>query len=356
MPFGGDTPQEFKLRLRRIYVLYAAGFILMILFLALAEIMGMARDWIGYIFLLVTVSLYAGIGILCRTSDQLEYYVAGRRVPAFYNGMATAADCWTGGYVLVALLLAPYLRKFGQYTIPDFMGARYGGTIPRLAGVVCAVLCSFTYLVAQIYGVGIITTRMTGISFELGIFVALGGMLVCSFLGGMRAVTWTQVGQYIILVIAYLVPVVWLSIKHTDMPVAPLSAGSVLQEITQKEELLHKDPRELQVRKLWQKRADKMTIRLEALPQSWEREKERLRGRLAQMNKMNAPMVETRSLERELAYYPTSVEAALILWSQARDAFEERGLPPAPYAEPFPAQDPQEQRNMRTNFLALVLF
>lgn len=174
MPFGGDTPQEFKLRLRRIYVLYAAGFILMILFLALAEIMGMARDWIGYIFLLVTVSLYAGIGIFCRTSDQLEYYVAGRRVPAFYNRMATTADCWTGGYVLVVLLLAPYLRKFGQYTIPDFMGARYGGTIPRLAGVVCAVLCSFTYLVAQIYGVGIITTRMTGISFELGIFVAWG--------------------------------------------------------------------------------------------------------------------------------------------------------------------------------------
>lgn len=381
MPFGGDTPQEFKLRLRRIYVLYAAGFILMILFLALAEIMGMARNWIGYIFLLVTVSLYAGIGILCRTSDQLEYYVAGRRVPAFYNGMATAADWmsvasfigvagtlyltgygglayimgWTGGYVLVALLLAPYLRKFGQYTIPDFMGARYGGTIPRLAGVACAVLCSFTYLVAQIYGVGIITTRMTGISFELGIFVALGGMLVCSFLGGMRAVTWTQVGQYIILVIAYLVQVVWLSIKHTDMPVAPLSAGSVLQEITQKEELLHKDPRELQVRKLWQERADEMTIRLEALPQSWEREKERLRDRLAQMNEINAPMVEIRSLERELASYPTSVEAARILWSQARNAFEERGLPPVPYAEPFPAQDPQEQRNMRTNFLALVL-
>lgn len=381
MPFGGDTPEEFKLRLRRIYVLYAAGFLLMILFLALAEIMGLARNWIGYIFLLVTVSLYAGIGILCRTSDQLEYYVAGRRVPALYNGMATAADWmsvasfigvagtlyltgygglayimgWTGGYVLVALLLAPYLRKFGQYTIPDFMGARYGGNIPRLAGVACAILCSFTYLVAQIYGVGIITTRMTGISFELGIFVALGGMLVCSFLGGMRAVTWTQVGQYIILVIAYLVPVVWLSIKHTDMPLAPLSAGSVLQEITQKEELLSKEPRELQVRKLWQERADEMTMRLEALPQSWEREKERLRSKLTQMNDMNAPMVEIRSVERELASYPDSVEDARILWSQARDAFEARGSPPVPSGEPFPAADPQERQNMRINFIALVL-
>lgn len=201
MPFfSGDTPQEFSLRLRRIYVLYTAGFALLILLMALAEILGMPRNWIGYVFLLVTVSLYAGIGIVCRTSDHVEYYVAGRRVPAIYNGMATAADWmsvasfigvagtlyltgygglayimgWTGGYVLVAMLLAPYLRRFGQYTIPDFMGARYGGNLPRLAGVACAILCSFTYLVAQIYGVGIITTRMTGISFELGIFVALG--------------------------------------------------------------------------------------------------------------------------------------------------------------------------------------
>src|SRR3546814_20083199 len=101
-----------------------------------------------------------------------------------------------------------------------------------LTGVACAVLCSFTYLVAQIYGVGIITTRMTGISFELGIFVALGGMLVCSFLGGMRAVTWTQVGQYIILVVAYLVPVVWLSVKHPGMPLPQLSAGTVIPQVT----------------------------------------------------------------------------------------------------------------------------
>lgn len=153
-------PPEFEQRLRRIYTLYTLGFILLVLLLALAELMGMARSWIGYVFLLVTVSLYACIGIVCRTSDQVEYYVAGRRVPAFYNGMATAADWmsvasfigvagtlyltgygglayimgWTGGYVLVALLLAPYLRKFGQYTIPDYLGARYGGKLPRLAG------------------------------------------------------------------------------------------------------------------------------------------------------------------------------------------------------------------------------
>ncbi len=382
MPFfTGDTPQEFRIRLRRIYVLYTAGFALMILLMALAEILGMPRNWIGYVFLLVTVSLYAGIGIVCRTSDQVEYYVAGRRVPAIYNGMATAADWmsvasfigvagtlyltgygglayimgWTGGYVLVAMLLAPYLRRFGQYTIPDFMGARYGGNLPRLAGVFCAVLCSFTYLVAQIYGVGIITTRMTGISFELGIFVALGGMLVCSFLGGMRAVTWTQVGQYIILVIAYLVPVIWLSVKHTNMPLPQLSGGAVLQQVTEKEVYLQNDPSEIEVRTIWQQRADEMARRLQTLPESWTLEKDKLRSRLAQLNAGDAPMVEIRSAERELAAYPPTVDDARTSWSQAKATFEARAAPPTPHAEPFPAKDPEERGNMRINFLAMVL-
>ena len=182
---------------------------------------------------------------MSRTTDAAEYYVAGRRVPAIYNGMATGADWmsaasfigmagtlyltgygglafimgWTGGYCLVALFLAPYLRKFGQFTIPDFLGARYGGNLPRFIGIIAAILCSFTYVVAQIYGVGLITTRLTGLAFEVGIFVGLGGILVCSFLGGMRAVTWTQVAQYIILIIAYLMPVVWLSVKQTGVPI-----------------------------------------------------------------------------------------------------------------------------------------
>ncbi len=381
MPFGARNQQEFEKQLRSTYVLYTAGFVLLILLLALMEVLGMARNWIGYVFLLVTVCLYAGIGILCRTSDPVEYYVAGRRVPAFYNGMATAADWmsvasfigvagtlyltgygglayilgWTGGYVLVALLLAPYLRKFGRYTLPDFLGARYGGNLPRLIGVACAVLCSFTYLVAQIYGVGIITTRMTGISFELGIFVALGGMLVCSFLGGMRAVTWTQVGQYIIMVIAYLVPVIWLSVKHTDVPVPQVSASTVLQELTAKETELVQDPAEFAVRALWRARAEEMEARLVALPASWSDQRAMLRARLARLKESEAPMVDIRSLERELANYPDSVEAARVAWSQARDAYAARGSPPVPHAEPFPHADPAERERLRNNFLALVL-
>ncbi len=122
--------------------------------------------------------------------------MAGTLYVAGFDGLASLVMGWTGGYVLVAMLLAPYLRRFGQYTIPDFMGARYGGNLPRLLGVIAVILASFVYVVAQIYGVGLITSRFAGIDFSIGVFVGLAGVLVCSFLGGMRAVTWTQVAQY----------------------------------------------------------------------------------------------------------------------------------------------------------------
>jgi cation/acetate symporter len=231
---GAAASQAFKSQLNKVYAWYTGGFVAFVIVLAILEQMGMSRGAIGLTFLAATVLLYAGIGIMSRTSDASEYYVAGRRVPAIYNGMATGADWmsaasfigmagtlylqgysglafimgWTGGYCLVALFLAPYLRKFGQFTIPDFLGARYGGNVARFLGIFAAILCSFVYVVAQIYGVGLITTRLTGVDFAVGIFLGLGGILVCSFLGGMRAVTWTQVAQYIILIIAYLIPVI----------------------------------------------------------------------------------------------------------------------------------------------------
>lgn len=374
-------PKEYRNSLLRGYGLYSFGFGLLIFVLALLEIMGLARQWIGYSFLLVTVLLYAGIGIFCRTSDPVEYYVAGRRVPAVYNGMATAADWmsvatfigvagtlyltgynglayivgWTGGYVLVGLLLAPYLRRFGRFTIPDFLGARFGGNIPRMIGVCCAVFFSFTYLVAQIYGVGIITTRMTGISFELGIFIALGGMLVCSFLGGMRAVTWTQVGQYIILLIAYLVPVIWLAVKQTGEPIPQLAASSVLQQVTERERELTYDKDERDVRRVWQNRADEMQDRIDDLPESFETEKRKLQLQILRARANDSPMIEIRALERELASYPTSVDAARKAWSIARDDYLSRSAPPIPHAEPFTSGSGDSPESVRNNLLALVL-
>ena len=202
-----SSQKEFNTSLKKVYFFYTIGFIVFCSFLAIAEQLGLPQEAIGYIFLFATITLYAGIGVMSRTNDPDNYYVAGRRVPAMFNGMATGADWmsaasfiglagglyldgyrglafvmgWTGGYVLVALLLAPFLRRFGQYTIPDFLGARYGNNLPRLIGIGIAVLCSFTYVVAQIKGVGLITTRLSGVSFEVGVFLGLAGILVCSF-------------------------------------------------------------------------------------------------------------------------------------------------------------------------------
>src|ERR671910_1176982 len=250
--------------LGKIYLGYTGGFIVFTLILAVLEQMGVPNKIIGYCFVILTIGVYAYIGILSRTMDLSEYYVAGRKVPALYNGMATGADWmsaasfismagglylggfnamgyvlgWTGGYVLVGILLAPYLRKFGQFTVPDFLGTRYEGNGARLCGVIVLFAASFTYIVAQCFGIGIITSRFLGIPFEVAIFVGLLGILVCSMLGGMRAVTWTQAAQYIILIISYLVPVIWLSTELYGIPIPELTYGRALEQIAQLEDKL----------------------------------------------------------------------------------------------------------------------
>ena len=259
-----STQGGFLGNLGKIYLGYTGGFIVFTLILAVLEQMGVSNKIIGYCFVILTIGVYAYIGILSRTMDLSEYYVAGRKVPALYNGMATGADWmsaasfismagglylggfnalgyvlgWTGGYVLVGILLAPYLRKFGQFTVPDFLGTRYEGNGATLCGVIVLFAASFTYIVAQCFGIGIITSRFLGIGFEVAIFVGLLGILVCSMLGGMRAVTWTQVAQYIILIISYLVPVIWLSTQKYGIPIPELTYGQALDQIAQLEQKL----------------------------------------------------------------------------------------------------------------------
>ena len=229
---GSTEKDPFIASLGKIYAGYTGGFAAFVVILAILERMGVPNYLIGYGFVFLTIAVYAYIGIISRTAVVAEYYVAGRRVPALYNGMATGSDWmsaasfigmagslyaggygalafvlgWTGGYLLVAILLAPYLRKFGQYTVPDFLGARFGGNMARSVGVVVLITASFVYVVAQIVGVGIITQRFLDVSFGVAVFIGLAGILVCSMLGGMRAVTWTQVAQYIVLIIAYPLP------------------------------------------------------------------------------------------------------------------------------------------------------
>ena len=357
--------------------------------LAGLEQMGLPRLWIGVAFLLATIALYAGIGIVCRTTDAAEYYVAGRRVPAIYNGMATGADWmsaasfiglagtlyltgysglafimgWTGGYCLVALVLAPYLRKFGQFTIPDFLAERYGGALPRLIGVAAAILCSFTYLVAQIYGVGLITSYLTGVAFELGIFLGLGGILVCSFLGGMRAVTWTQVAQYIILVMAYLIPVLWLSVKQTGWPVPQLIYGLQLEKITAREKELTADPKELEVRAIFGQRSAALAQKIEQPVTALAADRLAASQKVDQLKNANATVAEVSAAGRALAALPRDEASARAGWMADKAAADLKtqplnGMPP--HAAQFsgnPDGTPAEQAlfdTSRRNFLALV--
>ncbi len=253
---------DFLNNLGRVYSIYTGGFLAFVILLAVLEQVGVPNKILGYLFVFFTLAVYAIIGVLSRTAQVSEYYVAGRSVPALYNGMATGADWmsaasfvgmagtlfllgydglawvlgWTGGFVLVSILIGPYLRKFGAYTVPDFLAFRYGGNFARGLGVVVLVACSFTYVTAQIYGTGLIASRFLGMQFEIAVFAGLVGILVCSMLGGMRAVTWTQVAQYIVLIIAYLTPIVILSTKNYGFPIPELTYGQAIADITAREQ------------------------------------------------------------------------------------------------------------------------
>ena len=386
---GKEANAAFKKQLNKVYGWYTGGFFTFIVVLAIAEQMGLPRAVIGLVFLLATVALYAGIGIMSRTNDAAEYYVAGRRVPAVYNGMATGADWmsaasfigmagtlyltgygglafimgWTGGYCLVALFLAPYLRKFGQFTIPDFLGARYEGNLPRLVGILIAILCSFTYVGAQIYGVGLITTRLSGLAFEIGVFVGLGGILVCSFLGGMRAVTWTQVAQYIILIIAYMIPVVWLSVKQTGVPVPQAIYGYQLQKVTEREKQLIDDAKEKEVIATFKKQSDDLAAKLKDVPAALAADRAAAQKKVEDLKAANAPLADVQAAEKALAAVPKDEAAAKDAWTKAKAAADARARPLAGmprHAQQFagdPNGDEKAQKafdESRRNFLALV--
>jgi len=386
---GAAASAAFRKNLNKVYTFYTGGFFVFLAALAIFEQMGMSRQWIGMCFLLATVGLYAGIGIMSRTTDAAEYYVAGRRVPALYNGMATGADWmsaasfigmagglylsgydglafimgWTGGYCLVALFLAPYMRKFGQFTVPDFLGERYGGHIPRFIGIVAAILCSFTYVVAQIYGVGLITARMVNVQFEVGIFLGLGGILVCSFLGGMRAVTWTQVAQYIILIVAYMIPVVWLSIKQTSVPIPQAIYGFQLEKVTAKEKVLTNDPKEIEVREIFKKRSADLAAKLKDPANALAADKAAAEKKLADLQAANAMASPVNAAQKELAAVPKDVAAAQVAWTKAKALADIKSKPlngMPPHAAQF-AGDPNGDAaarktydTSRRNFLALI--
>lgn len=379
----------------RRFGMYVAGLLCFVLILALAERWGLARAWVAGIFLGSTVLLYAVIGVLGRTTDADEYYVAGRRIPAVYNGLAIAADWmsaasfislagglylqgfsgtasqpgglayimgWTGGFCLVALLVAPYLRALNLYTVPDFFSVRFGGKWPRLIAAWATVLCSFTYVVAQLFGVGIITSRLTGMHFEIGIMLGLGGVLVCSFLGGMRAVTWTQVTQYVLMILAFLIPVSWLAYKQVSNPMAPIAYVQQLEKITTLENRILASPTEQSVSAEFARRATVLQNKLTHVELALQQEREGLRQQLGILTDKGD---ETQLLElrRALAAVPKDVATATQRWTQELADNTQRaqalgGVPP--HSQAFagdPNGTPPEQETYQTsrlNFMALM--
>ncbi len=386
----------YKRRLHRNLALYVVALAAFLLLMAWAEQAGMSKVWLGPIFLFSSVMIYACIGIYGRTSDAEEYYVAGRRIPPVYNGMAAAADWmsaasfislagglylqgfsgsesqpgglayvlgWTGGFCLVALLVAPYLRRLNLYTVPDYFGLRFGGRWPRLIAAMAAVLCSFTYVVAQIYGVGLIASRMTGVQFEIGILLGLGGVLLCSFLGGMRAITWTQVAQYIILLLAFLIPVSWLAYKQLGNPLAPLVYGKQIEKITEIEKVLKDSPAERQVRDAYAARAKEYESRLKDVDSALRRERAAAQERVRQLKARDADSAQIVAASRDLAALPRDAAAARELWTRAMAESLERAKPLGgltPHAQAFagdPRGTPAEREAFNTsrlNFLALM--
>jgi cation/acetate symporter len=233
------------------------------------------------------------------------------------------------------VFLGPYLRKFGQYTIPDFLGARYGGNAARSIGIIAAITASFTYLIAQVTGVGIIMSRFLSLDFAVGVFVGLAGILVCSMLGGMKAVTWTQVAQYIILIVAYLIPPTVMSYKTTGNPISEIAYGQALQKIDAREKEINANPKEQEVMALWKAEADKIDADIKGLPASLDAKKADLNAKIAAAK----DPAEKEKLDKALKALPATPEIAKEKWTDAKKAATGKSKPIKPYLEPFARLD-----------------
>ena len=207
-----------------------------------------------YVVVGATFLLYIGIAIWARAGTTGEFYVAGKGVPPVLNGMATAADWmsaasfismagliafygyggavflmgWTGGYVLLAMLLAPYLRKFGKFTVPEFIGERYYGNSARVVAVICLIIASVTYVIGQMKGIGVAFSRFLAVDYATGLYIGMGIVFIYAVMGGMKGITYTQIAQYVVLIFAYTIPAVFISMNLTGNPLPQIGLGSTM--------------------------------------------------------------------------------------------------------------------------------
>jgi cation/acetate symporter len=328
------------------------GLVVLAVGLLIADVMGVSKPVINGFFLVVSIIGYATIGMFCRTSIAEEYYVAGRRVSAPFNGMATAADWmsaasflgvtglllsdgfvgdgvhagglayvlgWTGGFCLLGFLFAAKLNASGATTIPQFLGRRFNSPTVRWLAAFGAILCSSIYLVAQIYGVGLVASMLSGLTFELGVFLALGGILLCSFLGGMRAVTWTQVVQCVVIVASMVAVSMAVSWQTQGHPVIAVAAAQSLQQMESRIKVIEADPAELATREVMAQRMWDLEAKMADPINARELERQVLAKQIAKAKSDNLPLRDIQRLEANPAWRETGVERLVRAWQAERD-------------------------------------
>ncbi len=352
----------------RLLLLSFAGLVLLTLLLLIADFAGVPKGVVNGFFLVVSIIGYAVIGMFCRTANPEEYFVAGRRISAPLNGMATAADWisaasfigltglllsdgfvgdgqhpgglsyllgWTGGFCLLGFLFAAKLNQSQAITIPDFLGRRFQSAAVRWLAAWGAILCSSIYLVAQIYCIGLVASMLSGLTFELGVFLALGGVLLCSFLGGMRAVTWTQAVQCVVIVVSMVVLGMAVSIKTQGHPFVTVAAAQSLPEIQARAKQIETDPAELATRDAISQRISHLDVKIAEPVYARELERQTIARQVARAKADNAPLRDIQKLEANPAWRETSVDRLVGIWQAEREVLGQAIYRPVGFQVPY---------------------
>ncbi len=345
-----------------------SGLVLLTLLLLLADFAGVPKSWVNAFFLVLSIIGYAVIGMFCRTTAPDEYFVAGRRISAPLNGMATAADWisaasfigltglllsdgfvgdgqhpgglayllgWTGGFCILGFLFAHKLNESSAITIPEFLGRRFNSVAVRWFAAWGAILCSSIYLVAQIYGIGLIASMLSGLTFELGVFLALGGVLLCSFLGGMRAVTWTQGVQAVVIVVSMVVLCMAVSIKTQGHPFVSIAAAQSIPQIQARAKQIEEDPAEQSTREVISQRMSQLAAKIADPVNAREVERQTLMRQINRAKAENAPLREIQKLESSPALREPNVDRLVSVWQSERDLLAQAISRPVGFQAPY---------------------
>jgi cation/acetate symporter len=345
-----------------------AGLVLLTLLLLLADFAGIPRAWVNAFFLVLSIVGYAVIGMFCRTTSAEEYFVAGRRISAPLNGMATAADWisaasfigltglllsdgfvgdgqhpgglayllgWTGGFCLLGFLFAAKLNASSAITIPEFLGQRFDSVAVRWLAAWGAICCSSIYLVAQIYGIGLVASMLSGLTFELGVFIALGGVLLCSFLGGMRAVTWTQGVQAVVIVVSMVVLSMAVSFKMKGHPFVTIAAAQTLPQIQARAKQIEVDPAEQSTREVISLRMSQLDAKIADPIYAREIDRQTVMRQINRAKAENAPLRDIQKLETSPAWREVSVDRLVGVWQSERELLGQAISRPVGFQVPY---------------------